>query len=84
MAKRKRKKPVVYFDLHRLSETERIRQIGEAAMLGNTVSFITEDEDGKMERYLMRLFMEFPGLELVQRGKGPTEGAVWAKVRPKQ
>lgn len=69
-----------YRDVHGLPEDERIRQIGEAAMIGKVVSFVTDSDDGKMERYLFKLLAQFPDLKLLDRGTGPTPGVVWAKV----
>ncbi len=73
--------PTGYKDLGNEEEDERIRQIGEAASLGRTVAFVTDDEDGKLDRYLSKLFTRFPTLVLVTRLKGPVAGTVTAKVR---
>lgn len=72
-----------YKDLADIPEDERIKHIGSQAMTGKVVGFMTDADDGKLDRYLVKLFMEFPQLELVGRGQGPVPGVVWAKVRMK-
>lgn len=70
-----------YADIADLPEDARIDQIGRAAMAGQVVSFVTDADDGKLDRYLLKIFAKFPLLELVERGTGPVENTVWAKVK---
>lgn len=72
-----------YADLADLPEDERIPLIGKRAMAGEVVAFIVDDEDGKLDRYLFKLFTLFPDLILVGKWPGPVEGAVTAKVKHK-
>lgn len=67
---------------HELPEDERIRLIGEHAMkTPGTVGVVTDDDDGKLDRYLTKLFTLYPKLKLVNRFKGPTPGVVTAIVQ---
>lgn len=66
-----------YKDIADTSEDDRINQIGKAAMgTHGTVAFVTDDDVGKADRYLFKLFTLFPDLELVSRFNGPVKGTV--------
>ncbi len=69
-----------YKDVADEPEDERIRQIGEAAMTGKTVAFITDADPGKAERYIQKLLSRFPKLRVVKRFGGPVPGTVSVKV----
>lgn len=72
-----------YRDIADEDEDERIRLIGEMTMTirrGETIGFITQDQDGKLERYIEKLQKRFPGIRVIGRGRGPVEGVAWAKV----
>lgn len=71
----------VYKDLADKEEDERIRQIGEAAMSGKSVAFITDDDPDKAERYILKLLSRFPRLYVVERLSGPVKGTVSVKVK---
>jgi hypothetical protein len=74
-----------YLDLHKLSENDRIEQIGKAAMsAGNPVVAFVVDSDahfpGKADRYINKLLFRFPEVRVVGRFDGPTAGVVTVKV----
>lgn len=76
-------KPIPFVDIggpSGLPEDERIRLIGEKAMLGGVVAFITDADPGKADRYVSKLLKLFPQLRVVDRFDGPTPGAVTVKV----
>lgn len=72
-----------YIDMNYDEEDERIEAIGKATMqMKKICSFITDDEVGKIERYLKKLKEKFSGIRLISQGKGPIKGTVWAKLGP--
>ena len=73
-----------YEDLGDLPEDRRITQIGQTAMTGKTVAFVTDDDPGKADRYIRKLLARFPDLEEFQRFNGPIPGAITIKVRKKE
>jgi hypothetical protein len=73
----------VFMDVADHDEDRRIEMIGHQAMVHKkTVSFITDDEEGKAERYIRKLKERFPGICVIDRGKGPVDKTVWVKVGP--
>lgn len=75
---------VPYKDLFALSEDDRIQMIGEKAMSSSgIIGFVTDADDGKAERYLLKLFVAFPDLELVDKALGPVSNTVLCRVRKK-
>lgn len=74
---------IPYKDLADLGEDERIRQIGEKAMVEKLdVGFVTDVEAGKAERYVAKLRERFPGIRLISIGPGPVCNTVLVKVGP--
>lgn len=72
-----------YKDLGDHDEDERIRQIGEKTMREKLiVGFVTDDEEGKADRYIRKLQERFPGIRVIDRGCGPVDATVWVKVGP--
>jgi hypothetical protein len=72
-----------YKDLGDHEEDERIREIGEKTMSEKlTVGFVTDDEEGKADRYIRKLQERFPGIRVIDRGSGPVAATVWVKVGP--
>jgi hypothetical protein len=69
-----------YKDLADQPEDDRIRQIGEAAMKGLTVAFVTDADPGKADRYVSKLLKRFPALKVLGRFDGPVENTVTVKV----
>lgn len=54
-----------------LSEDERIKMIGNKALLGQKVAVLLEDdtlEKGKVDRYVRKLAERYPGVEITFRG----------------
>lgn len=80
---KKRAKLLPYADLHKLSEDDRIQQIGERAMRGGIIGFVTDSDAGKAERYLLKLFVSFPDLELVDKSAGPVPNTVLCRIKRK-
>ncbi len=78
---KKRAKLIPYRDIYKLSEDDRIQQIGEQAMRGGIIGFVTDSDDGKAERYLLKLFVAFPELELLDKDKGPVSNTVLCRVK---
>jgi hypothetical protein len=76
-----------FADLADLPEDERIRIIGEYATAGNQIAVPVDEEgpDGyeKADRYINKLLIRFPLLELVSKFKGPVANAVTFIVRKK-
>jgi hypothetical protein len=73
-----------YSDLADLQEDDRIRVIGNRVMqLDITASVVTDDTPGKIERYMQKIAVWFPLTEVVEQGTGPTDHAVYFKVRKK-
>lgn len=72
-----------FVDIADNDEDRRIEIIGHQVMAHKRmVSFITDDEEGKAERYIKKLESRFPGIRVVERGKGPVKKTVWVKVGP--
>ena len=68
-----------FIDVADLYEDERIRQIGETTMalpVGKTVGFVTDDEEGKADRYIRKLLKRFPELQVKSRFDGPVANTV--------
>jgi hypothetical protein len=65
-------------------EDRRITKIGQVAMTGKTVAFVTDSEPAdKVERYIRKLTERFPDIEVIDRMDGPVQGSVTVKVRKK-
>ena len=74
---------IPYEDIADNDEDERIRQIGEKAMVSKlTVGFITDSEEGKADRYISKLMARFPGIRVIYQGDGPVAETVLVKVGP--
>ena len=72
-----------YADLGDFDEDKRVQTIGEAVMKHQlAVAFITDDEPGKVERYIEKLKARFPGIQIVSIVKGPIPNTVSVKVSP--
>ncbi len=62
-----------YEDLHELSEDDRIKVIGDAAMTGKTVGVCLEkSEPQKIARYIAKVTERFPAVRVIERIEGPT------------
>ena len=70
-----------YADIADDPEDRRITKIGQAAMTGKTVAFVTDADPGKPERYIKKLLERFPDLEVFERFDGPIKDTVTVKVR---
>jgi hypothetical protein len=76
-------------DLHRLSENDRIKLIGESVMNAPAGSgdkppmngFIVETEE-KADRYIAKLLKRFPGIRIIDRQPGPVVGTILVRVGP--
>lgn len=71
-----------YADLGHLKEDDRIKAIGEAAMRGKTVGFVTDADPGKADRYIAKIKAAFPHVVVIARFAGPVRGAITVKVGP--
>lgn len=72
-----------YADLGDFAEDERIDAIAHQVLVHKkTVSFITDHDEGKAERYIQKLQAKVPGIVVLERGRGPVAGTVWVKVGP--
>lgn len=60
------KKP--FYDLHRLSESDRIEMIGTTASSGKSAGFVLENDDEKIARYLAAFAARFPDLKVTRLG----------------
>lgn len=69
-----------YKDLFILEEDARIQAIGNAAMKGQVVAFVTDDEPGKCERYVSKLLKAFPQLREKHRFRGPVAGCITVQI----
>lgn len=73
----------IYKDIADHDEDTRIDMIGRSVMvLGQTVSFITDADAGKADRYLSKLQKRFPGIVIISRGDGQVKDTVFVKVGP--
>lgn len=66
---------MAYFDLHSLSEDERISVLGQQATThpGEILAFFVED-DPKADRYIRKLQASFPKIRIIDRT--PSMGTV--------
>ena len=72
-----------FVDIADNDEDRRIEIIGHQVIIHKrTVSFITDDEKDKAERYITKLEARFPGIRVIERGEGPVDKTVWVKVGP--
>ncbi|MGC2234290.1 MAG: hypothetical protein WBA09_22505 [Candidatus Acidiferrum sp.] len=72
-----------FVDIADEDEDRRIEMIGHQVMAHKrVVSFITDDEKDKAERYIRKLEEKFPGIRVIERGRGPVDKTVWVKVGP--
>jgi len=72
-----------FADIADVAEDKRIEIIGHRVMVHKeTVSFITDSDTGKADRYVKKLQEKFPGIRVIERGDGPIVGTVWVKVGP--
>ncbi len=60
-------------------EDDRIKVIGDTAVSGNIVAFIVET-DTKADRYIKKLLLWYPQVEVIKRADGPVKGTVLVKV----
>lgn len=74
-----------YIDLHSHDEDCRIRQIGLTVMEnpGKEIAFVTDSDQGKLERYIAKIQEWFPLVEVVSKHNGPGPRMVFAKLRRK-
>ncbi len=72
-------------DLWKMTEDERILEIGGTAMKAlGMITFAIDDEPGKMERYIQKLLMNFPQLEVVgDPTPGPAPRFISVRIRRK-
>ena len=72
-----------YADLGDIEEDKRIETIGHYIMVHKkVVGFITDDEEGKADRYIRKLQERFPGIRFIERFNGPVKGTVTVKMGP--
>jgi len=72
-----------FVDIADADEDKRIDTIGHRVMVHKeTVAFITDDDAGKADRYISKLETKFPGIRVIDRGKGPVPSIVYVKVGP--
>jgi hypothetical protein len=69
-----------YQDLGDLQEDARIDQIGQRAMMGGVIAFVTDADPGKADRYIAKLAAKFPQVKVIERFNGPVAGTVSVKV----
>jgi hypothetical protein len=73
----------LFVDLGDVAEDQRIEAIGHQAMVHKkVVSFITDADEGKADRYIRKLEERFPGIVVIARGNGPVANTVFVKVGP--
>lgn len=70
----------VFADMGDFAEDDRITAIGQAAMKGNLVGFIVEDDE-KADRYVKKLRAQFPLVSVVDRMAGPVKNTILVRVR---
>ncbi len=69
-----------FADLADLPEDKRINAIGNMAMKGKKVAFVTDADPGKADRYIAKLLARFPLLAVTGRSDGPIPGTVTVSV----
>jgi hypothetical protein len=73
-----------FVDLYDQAEDQRIETIGKLIMSRRSLCGVcVDDEPGKPERYVKKVLERFPAIELVDQSKGPVEGVVTLRFRPK-
>lgn len=76
------KRPL-FVDLKDVEENKRIDLMGDAiTRLGKTIAFVTDGDEGKAERYILKLQAKFPGVVVLARFPGPIKGTVAVKLGP--
>jgi hypothetical protein len=72
-----------YIDMGDFSEDTRIDQIAHQVRDHKKfVAFMTDDEPGKVERYIQKLRDRVPGIQIIKQMKGPVRGVVTVQVGP--
>ena len=67
-------------DLGDMTEDQRIKIIGECAMRGEKVGVVLEKkEHDKIARYIEKITSRYPGVGVLKRFDGPTQGVVTIK-----
>lgn len=77
----------VYADLGDQDEDQQIETIARtvnALQPGKVVAVCTDQEEGKLQRYLEKLLAKIPGMDIVDIFDGPTLGIVTARIRRKE
>lgn len=69
-----------YADIANRDEDSRIDIIGRTAMTGKIVAFVTDDEPGKVERYIEKLKNKFPDVKVIEQVKGLIAGTVSVRI----
>jgi hypothetical protein len=77
--------PQGFADLSNLTEDERITLMGTHLMATGDTAGIVVDKDPpeKRTRYIQKLMAQFPQIEVIALGDGPTKGSVYFKARRK-
>lgn len=71
-------------DLYRHSEDDRIREIGDAAMMGGTIGVMLEtNQPDKIARYIEKVTTRYPGVGVVDQTANDTITLVRFKLKPR-
>ena len=71
-----------FADLADMDEDDRIKKIGETAIkTGTVVGFVTDDDEGKSDRYIRKLKEQFPSLKVIHHDPGPVPHTILVKVQ---
>lgn len=71
-------KPI--YDLHRISERQRIAMIAKAVSLGQSVAFMVDKDGSKGDRYISKLREINSNVTVEKRFDGPVVGVETIKV----
>lgn len=75
--------PRAMVDIHKLPEDDRIKLMGELVMTGETIWVLTDDEPGKIERYMQKIKHWFPAIKCGEIVRGfPGKGVGGFKALP--
>lgn len=73
----------MFVDLHKLSEDDRVRVIGETVIgSGKTAAVPTDSDPGKAERYAQKLRERYLGIIVEGPFDGPVAGVRTIRVSP--
>jgi hypothetical protein len=78
------KRATALIDMHKMSEDERIQYMGTLVMENQMTFPVLLDDDGgkKCDRYIAKLKFNFPGIQILERGKHEIPGVEYIIIGP--